>query len=133
VFSPRSLDVDVVLDLMIHEPDIVLTFATSTVKKSAPAGLPILSGKVDIANVRLEFDPAACQLHCQRVFYRARAQATFFPARSTCLSTTEPGKCWSSPSQRYRGRGAPSVNRKIKVAKPAVASEEPLHAELKSS
>ena len=55
IFSPRSLDVDVVLDLMIHDIDIVLTFAASPVREVRAVGLPILSQKVDIANVRLEF------------------------------------------------------------------------------
>ncbi len=56
VFSPRALDVDVVLDLMIHNLDIVLTFVESKVKEIRAVGLPILSGKVDIANVRVEFE-----------------------------------------------------------------------------
>src|SRR6185369_13258800 len=56
VFTPRSLDVDVVLDLMIHDLDIVLSFVKSPVKEVRAVGLPILSGKVDIANVRMEFD-----------------------------------------------------------------------------
>ena len=56
VFTPRSLDVDVVLDLMIHDLDIVLAFAKSPVKEVRAVGLPILSGKVDIANVRLELE-----------------------------------------------------------------------------
>ena len=56
VFTPRSLDVDVVLDLMIHDIDIVLTMAQSPVKEIRAVGLPILSKKVDIANVRLEFE-----------------------------------------------------------------------------
>jgi predicted dehydrogenase len=56
VFTPRSLDVDVVLDLMIHDLDIVLTFARSSVREVRAVGLPILSPKVDIANVRVEFD-----------------------------------------------------------------------------
>jgi predicted dehydrogenase len=56
VFTPRSLDVDVVLDLMIHDLDIVLTFANSPVREVRAVGLPILSPKVDIANVRVEFD-----------------------------------------------------------------------------
>lgn len=56
VFSPRSLDIDVVLDLMIHDLDIVLTFAHSPVREVRAVGLPILSPKVDIANVRVEFD-----------------------------------------------------------------------------
>jgi predicted dehydrogenase len=56
VFTPRSLDVDVVLDLMIHDLDIVLTFAKSPVREVRAVGLPILSSKVDIANVRVEFE-----------------------------------------------------------------------------
>ena len=56
IFTPRALDVDVVLDLMIHDLDIVLTFANSPVREVRAVGLPILSPKVDIANVRVEFD-----------------------------------------------------------------------------
>jgi predicted dehydrogenase len=56
IFTPRALDVDVVLDLMIHDLDIVLKLANSPVREVRAVGLPILSKKVDIANVRLEFE-----------------------------------------------------------------------------
>jgi predicted dehydrogenase len=56
VFTPRSLDVDVVLDLMIHDLDIVLSLVGSPVREVRAVGLPVLSNKVDIANVRLEFE-----------------------------------------------------------------------------
>jgi len=56
VFTPRSLDVDVVLDLMIHDLDIVLSLVASPVREVRAVGLPVLSRKVDIANVRLEFE-----------------------------------------------------------------------------
>jgi predicted dehydrogenase len=56
VFTPRSLDVDVVLDLMIHDLDIVLSFVSSPVREVRAVGLPVLSPKVDIANVRVEFE-----------------------------------------------------------------------------
>ncbi len=56
VFTLRSLDVDVVLDLMIHDLDIVLALARGQLKDIRAAGISILSPKVDIANVRLEFD-----------------------------------------------------------------------------
>jgi predicted dehydrogenase len=56
VFTPRSLDVDVVLDLMIHDLDIVLSLTNSPVREVRAVGLPILSHKTDIANVRVEFD-----------------------------------------------------------------------------
>ena len=58
-FSPRSLDVDVVLDLMIHDIDIVLTLTGQMPEEIRAAGIRILSDKVDIANVRLQF-PGGC-------------------------------------------------------------------------
>jgi predicted dehydrogenase len=58
-FSPRSLDVDVVLDLMIHDIDIVLTLTGQMPEEIRAAGVRILSDKVDIANVRLQF-PSGC-------------------------------------------------------------------------
>jgi predicted dehydrogenase len=59
VFSPRSLDVDVILDLMIHDIDIVLHLAAADPQEIRAAGISILSPKVDIANVRLQF-PNGC-------------------------------------------------------------------------
>ena len=59
LFSPRSLDVDVVLDLMIHDVDIVLDLAQAEPQEIRAAGISILSDKVDIANVRLQF-PNGC-------------------------------------------------------------------------
>jgi predicted dehydrogenase len=58
-FSPRSLDVDVVLDLMIHDIDIVLTLTQQAPEEIRAAGIRILSEKVDIANVRMQF-PGGC-------------------------------------------------------------------------
>ncbi len=59
VFTPRSLDVDVVLDLMIHDLDIVLDLAGEAPEEIRAAGISVLSKKVDIANVRLAF-PGGC-------------------------------------------------------------------------
>ena len=56
IFTPRSLDVDVVLDLMIHDLDVVLSMVESTVREVRAVGLPVLTQKVDIANVRVEFE-----------------------------------------------------------------------------
>ncbi len=55
VFTPRSLDVDVVLDLMIHDLDIVLSLVKAAPEEIRAAGISVLSAKVDIANVRLAF------------------------------------------------------------------------------
>ncbi|MGA8617105.1 MAG: Gfo/Idh/MocA family oxidoreductase [Candidatus Sulfotelmatobacter sp.] len=134
VFTPRSLDVDVVLDLMIHDLDIVLSFANSPVKEVRAVGLPILSGKVDIANVRLEFESGcvanftASRVSTERVrklrFFQPRQYVSVDYGRQEVLVFTV-GADGAAP-------GAPTVNPQIKVAKPAVTSEEPLHGELKS-
>jgi predicted dehydrogenase len=58
-FSPRSLDVDVVLDLMIHDLGILLALTGKKPEEIRAAGISILSSKVDIANVRLQF-PGGC-------------------------------------------------------------------------
>jgi predicted dehydrogenase len=54
-FTPRSLDIDVVLDLMIHDLDIVLNFTRQIPEEIRAAGISVLSPRVDIANVRLSF------------------------------------------------------------------------------
>jgi predicted dehydrogenase len=56
VFTPRSLDVDVVMDLMIHDLDVVLSLVNAPVREIRAVGLPVISDKVDIANVRIEFE-----------------------------------------------------------------------------
>jgi predicted dehydrogenase len=59
LFSPRSLDIDVVLDLMIHDLDVVLDMVGCEPEEIRAAGIRILSENVDIANVRLAF-PTGC-------------------------------------------------------------------------
>jgi predicted dehydrogenase len=54
-FSPRSLDIDVVLDLMIHDLDIVLALDGSECVQVDAVGVPVLTPRVDIANARLRF------------------------------------------------------------------------------
>lgn len=132
VFTPRSLDVDVVLDLMIHDLDIVLAFAKSPVKEVRAVGLPILSGKVDIANVRLELESGcianftASRVSTERVrklrFFQPRQYVSLDYGRQEVLVFTV----------GHDTSGTPSVNPQIGFTKPPVASEEPLHAELKS-
>lgn len=54
-FPERSLDIDVVFDLMIHDLDIVLSLVPSEVESIEAVGVPVLTGRVDIANARLRF------------------------------------------------------------------------------
>ena len=55
VFTPRSLDVDVIYDLMIHDLDILLALVKEPVTEVKAVGIPVLTNKVDIAHARLEF------------------------------------------------------------------------------
>ena len=55
-FNPRGTDVSVVLDLMIHDIDIILSIVKTNVKKISASGVPIISRSPDIANARIEFD-----------------------------------------------------------------------------
>jgi len=135
VFTPRSLDVDVILDLMIHDLDVVLSLVQSPVKEIRAVGLPILSGKADIANVRLEFESGcvanftASRVSTERVrklrFFQPRQYISLDYSRQEVLvfSVGEPGA---------HVAGTPSVNPQIKVAKPEIVAEEPLQAELRS-
>ena len=83
IFTPRSLDVDVVLDLMIHDLDVVLTMANSTVREVRAVGLPILSPKVDIANVRVEFESGCvANFTASRVSTERVRKLRFFQPRS---------------------------------------------------
>lgn len=134
VFTPRSLDVDVVLDLMIHDLDIVLAFAKSPVKEVRAVGLPILSGKVDIANVRLELESGCiANFTASRVSTeRVRKLRFFQPQQYVSIDYGRQEVLVFTVGHDGAGSGTPSVNPEISVSKPAVASEEPLHAELRS-
>jgi predicted dehydrogenase len=59
VFTPRSLDVDVIFDLMIHDLDILLALVKEDVTEVKAVGIPVLTNKVDIAHARLEFSGGA--------------------------------------------------------------------------
>jgi predicted dehydrogenase len=131
VFTPRSLDVDVVLDLMIHDLDAVLSFVNSPVKEVRAAGLPILSNKVDIANARIEFDSGcianftASRVSTERVrklrFFQPRQYISIDYGRQDVLVFTVGD-----------AQGTPSANPEIKVAKPPISPEEPLRAEIRA-
>ena len=134
VFTPRSLDVDVVLDLMIHDLDVVLAFVNSPVTEIRAVGLPILSGKVDIANVRLEFaSGCVANFTASRVSTeRVRKLRFFQPKQYISVDYGRQDVLVFSVDREGGLPGTPSINPQIKVAKPPITQEEPLHAELKS-
>jgi len=132
VFTPRSLDVDVVLDLMIHDLDIVLSFLNSPVKEIRAVGLPILSGKVDIANVRIEFESGCvANFTASRVSTERIRKLRFFQPRQY-ISLDYGRQDVLAFSVGQSEAGTPSVNPQIQVTKVPTIQEEPLHAELKT-
>ena len=134
VFTPRSLDVDVVLDLMIHDLDIVLSFVKSPVKEVRAVGLPILSGKTDIANVRVEFGSGCvANFTASRVSTERIRKLRFFqPRQYISIDYGRQDLLVFSVGDQPGGEAVPSVNPQIGMLKPPVQAEEPLRAEIRS-
>jgi predicted dehydrogenase len=79
VFVPRALDVDVVLDLLVHDLDIALDLVGKKVVEIRAVGVPILTGKVDIASVRLAFEGGCvANLTASRVSQEKTRKFRFF-------------------------------------------------------
>ena len=153
IFTPRALDVDVVLDLMIHDLDIVLTFAASPVREVRAVGLPILSPKVDIANVRVEFESGcvanftASRVSTERVrklrFFEPRQYVSIDYARQDLLVIrVDGGAAANVAAEIAAGRVDPTalaqlaasghLSPGLSFAKPAVTPGEPLRLEIES-
>jgi len=81
-FFSRGTDVDVILDLMIHDLDIIIKFVQSPLKDVAAAGVSVLSDQVDIANVRLSFDNGCvANVTASRVTAKTLQKIRFFGPR----------------------------------------------------
>jgi predicted dehydrogenase len=78
-FKPRATDVNVVLDLMIHDIDIILNIVRSDVKAIAASGTPVLTDNIDIANARLEFvNGCVANITASRVSLKSERKMRFF-------------------------------------------------------
>ena len=132
VFTPRSLDIDVILDLMIHDLDVVLSFVNSPVKEIRAVGLPILTPRVDIANVRIEFDSGcAANFTASRVSTeRVRKLRFFQPQQYISIDYSRQDVMVFTVDPSAAAKASPNPG--IGMQKPPVISEEPLHAELRS-
>jgi predicted dehydrogenase len=83
IFNPRGVDVDVILDLMIHDIDIVLLFFKEEPVSIDAVGAPIITEKIDIANSRLVFSSGAmATLTASRVSFKKIRKARFFQINS---------------------------------------------------
>ncbi len=79
LFNPRGTDVPVVLDLMIHDIDIVLSAVKSPIKKVSASGVKIVSDTPDIANARIEFDNGCvANLTASRISLKNMRKTRFF-------------------------------------------------------
>jgi predicted dehydrogenase len=120
VFVPRSLDVDVLLDLMIHDLNLVLSLLQQNVVEIRAVGVPVLTDKVDITNVRLELENGAvANLTASRVSQeRVRKQRFFGGDFYISVDTKE------QEVKGYRLAG-----REIQPLAVSVEKKEPLRAE----
>jgi predicted dehydrogenase len=134
IFTPRSLDVDVILDLMVHDLDIVLSLAQSPVHSLQAVGLPVLSRKVDIANVRIEFASGcvanftASRVSTERVrklrFFQPHQYVSIDYARQDLLFIdVKPQDGAPDPGSSLSG---------LALSKPTVKPGEPLRLEIES-
>ena len=142
VFTPRSLDVDVVLDLMIHDIDVVLSLVNSPIREIRAVGLPVVSGKVDIANVRLEFESGcvanltASRVSTERVrklrFFQPREYVSLDYGKQDVLQLRVASGQKLTPEQLQSLALSPVPIPGVLMNRPSIQPEEPLRAELKS-
>jgi len=127
VFTPRSLDVDVIYDLMIHDLDILLAMVNEPVVEVKAVGIPVLTEKVDIAHARLEFaGGAVANITASRVSTERVRKMRFFQQHEYI-------------SLDYARRDALRIGVKTPGPQPEFGFEklkapavEPLHAELQA-
>jgi predicted dehydrogenase len=128
VFTPRSLDIDVVMDLMVHDIDVVLSFIKSEVSEVRAAGVPILTPRIDIANARIEFaNGCVANLTASRVSAERVRKLRFFQPReyvSIDYAVQEAAVVSVTP----RPRGRPEFESRLL----AVGQSEPLRLEIES-
>ena len=142
VFTPRSLDVDVVLDLMIHDLDVVLSLVNSPIQEIRAVGLPVVSGKVDIANVRMEFQSGcvanftASRVSTERVrklrFFQPREYVSIDYGRQDVFQLRVASEQKLSPEQLRSLALSPVPIPGVLMNRPSIQQEEPLQAELES-
>jgi predicted dehydrogenase len=126
VFPERSLDIDVVFDLMIHDLDIILSLVPSEVETVEAVGVPVLTGRVDIANARLRFsDGCIANVTASRISRERVRKIRFFQSDAyvSIDYAAQEVECY----RLVRESGAAP---RIEGGRLEVAHEEPLRREL---
>jgi predicted dehydrogenase len=129
LFSPRSLDIDVILDLMIHDLDIISLLVPSPVAQVSAVGIAILSNRIDIANTRIQFaDGCVANVTASRVsMEKIRKLRLFQKQEYISLDFTRQDLSIFSLNHKT-GTGIPEIaGQKITPEK-----KEPLQLELRS-
>jgi predicted dehydrogenase len=129
-FTPRSLDVDVILDLMIHDLQILHALDGSEVAEVRATGIPVLSPRIDIANARVALaSGCVANLTVSRVSAeRVRKLRVFLPSRYYSLDfQAQEIRGYRLDSEREEGDGG---ERRIVPDDLAVEPAEPLEREL---
>ena len=122
----RSLDIDVVLDLMIHDLDLILSVVKSEVESVEAVGVPVLTPRIDIANARLRFrNGCIANLTASRISREAVRKIRFFQ-RDAYVSIDTGARDVEMWSVVPQAGGAPKIN----GGKLTVAADEPLKGEL---
>jgi predicted dehydrogenase len=130
IFSERSLDIDVVMDLMVHELDLIATMVPSQVVRIEAVGIPILTPKIDLANARLEFaDGCIANITASRVSgERLRKLRVFQPDEYYSLDYTNQQLTMC----RLVSPATDSDRPQITVQQLEVTRREPLLAEIEA-
>jgi predicted dehydrogenase len=125
-FPERSLDIDVVFDLMIHDLDVVLSLVPSEVESIDAVGVPVLTGRVDIANARVRFaNGCIANLTASRISRdRVRKIRFFQPAAYVSIDYA------AQRVEQYRLVQGTGAKPSIEGGDLDVANEEPLKREL---
>jgi len=133
-FSGRSLDVDVIFDVMIHDLDILLAFVAAPVEQVHAVGIPILSPRVDIASVRLEFaNGCVANLTASRVSTDKVRKLRFFqPREYVSIDYTRRDALLIRLNEKGGAPILPGLPAGLEIKKLETAAEEPLRAELRS-
>ena len=131
-FTSRATDVDVVLDLMIHDVDLILSWVKDRVSGIQAMGVPVLCNRIDIANARIEFDHGCtANLTASRVSMQSTRKARVFQGDSYVSID-----CLNQRVDYYRRRAGtvPVVSPMdmIEVVPFEIEKIEPLSAELQS-
>jgi len=138
-YKSRGTDVSVVLDLMIHDLDIILSVVKSNIKRVAATGIAVFSDTPDIANARIEFDNGCvANLTASRISQFSKRKSDFFQ-RKSCVSVNFMDKEVEvvhqneeilSENSPHFDHGNSTVSKKITIEKPCVIATNAIQEEL---